>query len=140
MPFAARLGMIEDAVAAEPRFGVAVTEGGLFIAIARELRETLRDAEITLICGRDAAERIVNWDYGEPGAFAGMLREFEMLVASRHGEYVPPAAMADRIRSLSLPFDHISATEVRERIRLGDSWEHLVPAAIKDRMYALYKR
>jgi nicotinic acid mononucleotide adenylyltransferase len=82
------------------------------------------------ICGRDAAERIVNWDYGEPGAFAKMLQEFELLVAPRNGPYQPPVEMRAKIHSLECGCGDISATDIRERIRRGEAWEHLVPEAI----------
>ena len=59
------------------RYRVEVTERGLFIDIARELRRTDPGAEIHFICGRDAAERIVTWDYGEPGAVERMFQEFQ---------------------------------------------------------------
>ena len=67
------------------------------------LREAYGEApELTFLCGRDAAERIVNWDYGQPGAFLKMLNEFDMLVASRNGDYAPPAALRHRIHALEL--------------------------------------
>ncbi len=130
--FADRLQMLHIAIASEPRFHAAATERGLFIEIARECRASYAGAALRFICGRDAAERIVNWDYGEPGAFAAMLDEFELLVASRSGEYRPPDHLASRIHALDLDADYgdVSATEVRERIARGESWEHLVPEAI----------
>src|SRR5207244_3080939 len=79
-----------------------VTEGGLFIEIARELRNTRPDAEIFFICGRDAAERIVNWDYDEPDTADRMFEEFGMLVAERQGLYVPPDHLRDRILPLNI--------------------------------------
>jgi nicotinate-nucleotide adenylyltransferase len=122
---------------ATPPFEVAVTKGGLFIDIARSFDQ---QHQPVFLCGRDAAERIVNWDYGDPAAFLRMLDEFEMLVASRNGDYEPPAHMAHRIRPLALSADcnDISATEVRNRIRAGRPWEHLVPHAIHNRVKQLY--
>ena len=35
-------------------------------------------------------ERVLGWDYGRKGVVEEMLREFEMLVASRSGEFSPP--------------------------------------------------
>src|SRR5438105_12585441 len=75
-----RLEMIA-AVAIDPAFSVALTEGGLFIDIAEECRAAYGHAvRLRFLCGRDAAERIVNWDYGHPGAFANMLTRFDLLV------------------------------------------------------------
>jgi nicotinate-nucleotide adenylyltransferase len=138
-----RLELLLTAVRDEPRFGVAASQGGLFIEIARECREAYGEStELTFLCGRDAAERIVNWDYGEPGAFLRMLDEFDMLVASRNGNYVPPEALRHRIGALELAenCDHIAATEVRKRIGLDDSWRELVPESIAERVKALYRR
>jgi hypothetical protein len=49
----------------------------------------LKNAQLLFICGRDAAERIVAWDYGEPDAFRRMLDQFELLVAARTASEPP---------------------------------------------------
>ncbi len=131
------LGAIDDG----PRFSAASTSRGLFIDIARECRAAYGpDADLLILCGRDAAERAVHWDYGRPGAFPEMLQEFELLVVSRGGEMTIPAGTGHRIHRLALPgdWDEVSATAVRERIREGLPWEHLVPAAIVPRVRELY--
>jgi nicotinate-nucleotide adenylyltransferase len=119
---------------------VEVTGRGLFIDIARELREAQPDAEIHFICGRDAAERIVGWDYGEPGAISRILKEFQLLVASRQGDYSPPEHLRHRVQALRLAsgFDEISSTEVRRRIAAGEPWEHLVPETIVELVRRIY--
>ena len=139
--FEDRLRLVQDAVAHEPRFSVAASERGLFVEIADELTGAYDDAtRLLFVCGRDAAERIVNWDYGEAGAFQKMLDRFELLVAARGGEYAPPPALRARIHALRLPedYDSISATEVRRRIGAGLPWEHLVPESIVARVRELY--
>ncbi len=120
------------------RYRVEITAGGLFIDIARELR---RDGEeISLICGRDAAERIIHWDYGRPGAIDEMLEEFSLLVAERGGSYEAPEHLRHRVRHLELAddFNDVSSTEVRRRIAEGEPWEHLVPEAIIERVRRIY--
>ena len=141
--FDERLDLILKAVGDEARFSVAASEGGLFIEIARECREFYgEETALTFLCGRDAAERIVNWDYGHKGAFRAMLHEFQMLVASRNGNYVPPAELERSIHALELSenCDHIAATEVRERIGQDETWRELVPDSIVDEVHALYSR
>jgi nicotinic acid mononucleotide adenylyltransferase len=136
-----RLRMVELAIAGEARFQAAVTDGGLFIDIAREVRSHYGgSASVVILCGRDAAERIIHWDYGAPGAFAAMLEEFELLVAARHGGYDPPAEYRSRIRTLELDqnWDHVSATEVRRRIAAGQDWAHMVPATIVEMVGNFY--
>jgi len=117
---------------------VEITEGGLFIDIARELRQA--GTEISFICGRDAAERIIHWDYGEPGAIDKMLEEFSLLVAERRGTYEAPSHLRHRVHRLALGEDlsDVSSTEVRRRITVGEPWEHLVPAAIVERVQRIY--
>jgi nicotinate (nicotinamide) nucleotide adenylyltransferase len=138
--FTERIEMLQEA-AAEPGFSIASTERGLFIDIARECREAYRDAALSFLCGRDAAERIVNWDYGDPAAFASMLDEFDLRVASRGGEYEPPEHLSPRIHTLPMEsgYDELSATDVRERIARGEPWEHLVPDAIVPLVRRIYR-
>lgn len=139
--FEDRLRLLTAAVANEPRYSVAATASGLFIDVARECRSAYGEhTELAFLCGRDAAERIVNWDYGEPGAFREMLGCFELLVASRRGEYAVPGEMRGRIRPLdwSDEFEQISATEVRERIAREEPWEYLVPEPIVPLVREIY--
>ena len=139
--FAERIDMLQAAVADTPRCSLATTEGGLFVEIAAECRTAYGEqVRLSFLCGRDAAERIVNWDYGSPDAFAGMLRQFDLLVADRDGEYQPPIAFQDAIRRLPLlgEFEEVSASAVRARIARGEPWEHLVPAAIGNQVRNIY--
>lgn len=137
-----RLRLLLDATSGEPRFSVGVSDGGLFIDVARECRAAYGPVtELWFLCGSDAAERIVNWDYGQPGEFGKMLDEFGLLVADRGGAYQPPFEMRDRIRRLPVAQDYneVSATEVRNRIAQGVPWEHLVPEGIAEMIRAIYR-
>jgi len=140
--FEERIRMLDLAAADNPRFSIASTERGLFIDIARECRAVYGDAALSFLCGRDAAERIVNWDYdGDPDAFQKMLEVFDLRVASRGGAYRPPRKMAHRIHALPVEagYEEVSATDVRERIARGDEWEHLVPEAITPVIRRIYR-
>lgn len=120
---------------------VATTERGLFIDIAEECRtEFGPDTSLLFLCGRDAAERILSWDYGRPGVAEEMLRDFELLVAARGGEFRVPGRFGGRIHSLQIPagYDQISSSDVRERIARGEPWEHLVPTRIVDPVREIY--
>jgi nicotinate (nicotinamide) nucleotide adenylyltransferase len=119
---------------------IAITEGGLLIEIAREIQQANPDAEIHLICGRDAAERIVEWKYDDPRTLDQMFEEVRLLVASRQGSYLPPAKLRHRICELDVPgeFDDVSSSEVRRRINSGEPWEHLVPEAIVEMVRGIY--
>ncbi len=138
--FEDRLEMLRLAVAGEPRFSILTPETGLFIDIARAAAAP--GARLLFVCGRDAAERVLGWDYGRPGAIREQLEEFELLVADRAGVYRPPPDLAGRIHRLALGEDlgAISATDVRRRIAGGQPWEHLVPEAIVGRARSIYRR
>lgn len=130
-----RIEMIRLAGIAER---IEVAEAGLFIDIARQLR---RDGDhIAFICGADAAERVIFWDYGEPTAIDRMLEEFSLLVAPRPVPFDPPERLRHRIACLEIAreFEDISSTEVRERIADGRPWEHLVPESIVDLVRTIY--
>jgi nicotinate-nucleotide adenylyltransferase len=134
-----RLTMLREATQEQERFSVGTSDGGLFIDIAREARAVYPHADLWFVCGRDAAERIVEWDYGHPDAFRKMLDTFGLLVARRQGEYASPPEFAHRI--VTLPFesyDADSSTEVRERVSRGESWRELVPAVIADQVERIY--
>ncbi|MBM3795651.1 MAG: hypothetical protein FJW31_16710 [Acidobacteria bacterium] len=136
-----RIGLVRDAVAGREGFSVAVSNGGLFVEIARDARGDYGyDAELWFLCGRDAAERIVGWDYGAEGRFAEQLNEFGLLVAERQGRYLPPDEFTVRIRPLPVPGDwnDVSATEIRARITGGRPWAHLVPEPIVAKVSSLY--
>ncbi len=124
---------------------VEITEGGLLIEIARqigrEVRRSRPDADIYLVCGRDTAERIIEWDYEAPDTLDRMFEEFHLMVADRQGAYRPPDHLRERIHSLALPpdFDDVSSSEVRRRIGAGEPWEHLVPESIVDLVRETYR-
>jgi len=135
-----RLEML-DSMGFESPYSIAVAERGLFIDIARELRpHYASDADLFFICGRDAAERILTWDYGRPGVVEEMMREFGLLVAERAGRLHAPAGFPHRIHDLVIGGEHgrVSSTEVRRRIARGEPWEDLVPESIVERVRAIY--
>ncbi len=136
-----RIEMLGRVMARNPAFSLGIADGGLFVEIAREAREHYGDAELVFLCGRDAAERIVEWDYGEPGAFSRMLGEFGLLVAQRDGEYVPPSQFRRRIETLDAgALDEISSTEVRTRVARGEEWRQFVPPAIVELVARVYSK
>jgi len=137
---AERLEMLAS-VDIQVQYSIAATEGGLFLDIARECREHYgADTRLFFACGRDAAERILTWDYGRPGVVEEMLRDFELLVARRGGAFSPPPSFRRRIHELATSGEHdaVSSSEVRQRIARGQPWEHLVPATIARRVREIY--
>ena len=133
--FEERLTLLQAALSDEPRWAIASSERGLFVEIAEAVREDYGPGvDIYLICGRDAAERIVNWDYGDGPDFAKQLRQFQMLVGSRGQGYDVPARYQELIHRVELPLwlSEVSATAVRQAVIRNEAWEQLVPAAVAD--------
>jgi nicotinate-nucleotide adenylyltransferase len=140
--FEERVEMLCASLADAPAFSLAAPAGGLFAEIAVECRQAYGEGvHLSFLCGRDAAERVADWDYGQPDAFAGMLRDFEILVASRGGDYHPAPHLRARVRRLEIAaeFQGVSATEVRRRIALGEPWEHMAPAAVRETVRRIYR-
>jgi nicotinic acid mononucleotide adenylyltransferase len=140
--FAQRIEMLRPALAGKPAFSLASSEGGLFVDIAAECRrEYGAGVRLAFLCGRDAAERIATWDYGRPGAFAAMLRGFDLLVASRGGGYEPPPEFRDAIHPLEFPgeYDAVSATGVRRSVLRGEPGELMVPEAARELALRIYR-
>lgn len=127
-------------IAAAHGLSAAISDGGLFIEMARECRAATDVAQVYVVCGRDAAERIVGWEYDTARSIETQLDEYQMLVAPRRGVYVPPAHLAARIHPLSLEEDwhEVSSTEVRQRLRSGAACAHLVPDVIAEDVRAAY--
>ena len=133
MDFNQRLKLLKAAIAGRQAWSVWTASGGLFLEIAREYRASCEPkAEIYLLCGRDAGERIVGWDYGEASSIAEQLREFQLVVAARHGDYTPPPGLAGRIHLIDLDeeLQDVSSSRVRDAIADGRPWRGLVPAPV----------
>ena len=139
--FDKRIRILQAATAGAGPFSTASSEGGLFLDIARECRQAYGEAiQLSFLCGCDAADRIINWNYDDPNTCASMLREFHLLVAARRGEYQPPPEFAHAIHRLEIgtAWNTVSATDVRRRIGCGEPWEHLVPSAAHDLVRQAY--
>src|SRR5689334_15883520 len=129
-----RVELLQAGLATEPRFSIAVSDGGLFVEIARDCREAYGGpVRFSFLCGRDAAQRIASWDYGREGAWQEMLQEFDLLVAPRGGEFLPQPGQLASFGKIPLhpECESVSSTEVRRRIAAGESWEELVPEATR---------
>lgn len=140
--FTQRADMLRALLHGRPRLAAATSVGGLFIEIAQECRAAYGpNVALAFVCGRDAAERMVGWNYGKSNAINRMLEIFQLLVACREGAYEPPQHLRQHIRPLALPanVNAISASDVRRRIREGAPWQHLVPDAIVPMVREIYR-
>ena len=92
-----------------------------------------------VICGRDAAERALAWQYPAGDSIDAQLREYGLLVAGRQGTFEPPPHLAPHIRALAVPeLDSVSSSEVRMRCGQGVEWTHLVPETIHEMVREIY--
>jgi len=136
-----RLEMVLAATAHQPAISVGISEGGLFADIAAECRLAYGEGvELRFLCGSDAAQRIVEWPYAPELPIGRQLEQFRLLVAPRQGCYQPPEHLAGAIQPLEIDEDltAVSSTEVRNRIKAGQPWEHLVPPEIEDLVRVYY--
>lgn len=134
-----RVELLRALAFGRPSLGVAVSDGGLFIEMAGEARLHFPDSRLFFLCGRDAAERIISWDYDDPSTVERMLRQFSLLVAPRRGMYQPPAHLRQFVQVLGVcGDDECSSTLVRETIRSGGDWQSLVPEEICETVERIY--
>ena len=91
----------------------------------RHLREDYPDCAFTLLIGGDNWERFDRWYH-----WKDILRKHDVIVYPRDGQ-------AGTIEADLLP---VSSTEIRERVRRGESIEGLVPDIIIDEVKRLYAK
>ncbi len=136
-----RLEMMQLAVHDRPYATVGLCSHGLFLDIARALRPIYgSETEIYFITGRDAAERILTWEYDDTEcALSEMFSAFQFIVCDRGGEFVMPGdprlvPYHDRIHHFAIPdgLDHISSTAIREGLQQNRPIDNLVPPKVVD--------
>jgi nicotinic acid mononucleotide adenylyltransferase len=140
--FGLRLDWLRRIASNRAGLGVGVAEGGLFLEMARALRAADTQVEqVYIVCGRDAAERFLDWPYDREPDASEQLREFSLLVAPRGEPFVPSAPLRGSIHMLKLDpkLSGISSTEIRRRIRDGEPWKHLVPDEIASEVRGIYR-
>lgn len=139
--FDMRLEWLRRIAAGRPGMGVAVTDGGLFLEIARALHIAEPRAEhIYIVCGCDAAARFLAWPYKREPSAREQLQEFSLLVAPREEPFVAPEALRGIIHELPLSPElrGISSTDIRRRIQRGEAWIHLVPDEVVSEAGRIY--
>ena len=144
-----RLEMMGLAVRDRPYATVGLCSHGLFLDIERALRDVYTpETEVFFITGRDAAERILTWEYDDTErALREMFSAFQFIVCDREGAFVMPddprlIPYHSRIHHFAIPdgLDHISSTAIRDRLQEGQPIGDLVPDAVADfiRQHDLY--
>ncbi|ETX03231.1 MAG: hypothetical protein ETSY1_00740 [Candidatus Entotheonella factor] len=144
-----RLEMMQLAVGDRPYATVGLCSHGLFLDIERALRPLYTpDTDVFFITGRDAAERILNWEYDDTErALREMFSAFQFIVCDREGAFVMPdnprlIPYHSRIHHFAIPdgLDHISSTAIRDRLQQNQPIDDLVPPSVADfiRLHGLY--
>lgn len=134
-----RLAMMQLAVRDTPYAAVGLSTHGLFIDIYHGLQDVYPQApEVFFVTGRDAAERILTWDYADPTAtLEQMFTAFQLIVCDRDGAFHLPddprlSPFRHRLHrcALSTGYNYIASTVVRERCQQRLPLDDLVPRAV----------
>lgn len=123
------------------RFLVCSSAAGLYVEMARLLRQRFPGAELALACGADAARRTVAWTYEDPEALSLLFSLAHLWVFARGGHWKVPHQWAHAVQCLDFDenLQSLSATEVRHRIEHGHPWQHLVPRQIHPHVERIYR-
>lgn len=135
-----RIRMLEQ-MSLKP-YSIAISKGGLFLEMCEEFQAAAgRPVDLFVACGRDAAERILTWDYADPQALDRMFENFQLLVAARQGDFDSPPRFRHRIHQLVMDpvHDAASSSAVRELVRARLPWSHLVPEGVAPLVDELYR-
>src|SRR5439155_19605437 len=124
-----RAEMLELAVAGNSRFQVERVERDLrtpsyTVRTLRALAAREPGNRFTLLLGADAAGELSGWH--EVEALPGLA---DLVVFARAGVAIPHHPLIGRV--VDVPAVDVSATLVRERVRLGRSIRYLVPEAVR---------
>jgi nicotinate-nucleotide adenylyltransferase len=131
LPEAQRLYLVEVAIAGNPRLRAEDIELSLprpsyTIATLDALRQRYSSTEFVLLMGADNILGLPRWQEA-----ARLLAEVDIYVYPRPGIPLPDLAAFPRARIMQAPLLDISATYIRESLRLGHSIRYLVPAAVE---------
>jgi nicotinic acid mononucleotide adenylyltransferase len=132
-----RLAVLKQIAEAEAGFSVAVADGGLYAEIADEALQWFGgECEVGIVCGRDAAERMANWDYGRPGVFEAMIEKHPLLVARRAGDWESSGVIRLAVDPV---IEEVSSSEVRRRMAAGEPWRELTPPVAAEAIAAAWE-
>lgn len=131
LPEAQRLQLVELAIADNPRLRAESIELSLprpsyTIATLDALRERHPSTEFVLLMGADNLPGLPRWQNADR-----LLAEIDIYVYPRPGTLLADLAPFPRVQVMPAPMLDISATYIRESLRLGQSIRYLVPAAVE---------
>jgi nicotinate-nucleotide adenylyltransferase len=94
------------------------------------LKEKYPAHEFSIIMGSDSFQNIEKWKNAET-----ILNNYELVIYKRPGFEIAEKVNA-RINIMEAPLLEISATHIRELVRMGKSIKYLVPAAVEEEILA----
>jgi len=131
LPELQRLRMVQLAIASNPRLRAEDIELSLprpsyTSATLDALRARHPATEFVLLMGGDNLPGVPRWHQAER-----ILAEHDIYVYPRPGAPLPDLTLFPRVRVMQAPLLDISATYIRESLRVGQSIRYLVPAAVE---------
>lgn len=134
LPEAQRLHFVAQAVKANPRLRAEAIEFELprpsyTIATLDALRARHPGTDFVLLMGGDNLPGLPRWQQA-----GRLLAEVDIYVYPRPGTTLPDLALFPRVRVMQAPLLDISATYVRESLRLGQSIRYLVPPLVEEEL------
>ena len=132
LPDTQRLRLVQGAIADNPRLRAEDIEFGLprpsyTIATLDALRQRHPTHDFVLLMGSDNLPGLPRWQEA-----ARLLAEVDIYVYPRPGSPTPDLAPFPRVQVMAAPLLDISATYIRESLRLGYSIRYLVPATVEE--------
>jgi len=131
LPDTERLRLVELALAGNPRLRAETIEFGLprpsyTIATLDALRRRHPTTDFVLLMGADNLPGLPRWHEA-----SRLLAEFDTYVYPRPGAPLPDLTLFRRVQVMAAPLLDISATYIRQSLRMGHSIRYLVPAAVE---------
>lgn len=130
LPDSLRLQMAQEALADEKRikasnFEFALPKPSYTWHTLQALSEHYPEHTFTLLIGGDNWAAFDRWYHHDD-----ILRNYAIAVFPREGSPIDASSLPRNVRLLHVPLITVSSTEVRERVRRGESIAHLVPTSI----------
>lgn len=136
LPEAERLRWVEQAIVGNlhlraERIEFELPRPSYTIATLDALRARHPAVDFVLLMGGDNLPGLPRWQHADR-----LLAEVDIYVYPRPGAVLPDLAFFPRVQVMQAPLLDISATYIRESMRLGHSIRYLVPAAVEAELIA----
>jgi nicotinate-nucleotide adenylyltransferase len=135
-----RYNLVSAAVAGNPEYEASRIEldragPSYTIDTIKQLKREHPDSQLYLIIGEDNLQYIASWKQADEIfqcaqlVVAPRVKQTDKTVDPQIAKALPPSA---RVITLDLPHVNVSSSEIRKRLRAGESIAALVPPAVND--------